>query len=327
MEDCWPTKSPWFRLVTTIIGMSVVDLHRWDRNKRSNGKAFDWINADDERPDFLKVRTMANLIASGLKKPQMRYYKEGNPRQTVPNKKRRMISRHAECKLTRITNKEGSIRRPNGKKKEYQKTCYICRQYKKKPVNTVWWCIRCEMPLCKRSRRREMTCVEEHEAYQDDPHLGCHANREYFVMPPGYRLFPQVSTSTGRNHDNNDDVDSSDDEYFECDGDRRQDDNNEDNADSSDDEYLDSNYDAESTRIDSNKSLLETFDGRNSSNNSRELRDADDNGRQHKGRERSGRGSGISQGIITRSTNVVHRTTTRSAAMAAAAKQDKRKSG
>ena len=172
-----------------------------------------------------------------------------------------------------------------------------------------------------------MTCVEEHEAYQDNLHLGCHAKREYFKMPSDYKIFNRAIRSAGRNHDNNDDVDSSDDEYFECDGDRRQDDNNEDNADSSDDEYLDNNYNAESTSIDSNKSLLETFDGCNSSNNSRELRDADDNGRQYKGRERSGRGSGISQGRITRSTNVVHRTTTRSAAMAAAAKQDKRKSG
>jgi hypothetical protein len=53
--------------------MSVVDLHRWDRNKRSNRNTFDWINADDARPDFLKVRSMANLIASGIRKPEMRY--------------------------------------------------------------------------------------------------------------------------------------------------------------------------------------------------------------------------------------------------------------
>ncbi len=41
LEDCWPKKNPWFRLVTTMIGMSVVDLHRWDRNKCSNGTAFE----------------------------------------------------------------------------------------------------------------------------------------------------------------------------------------------------------------------------------------------------------------------------------------------
>ena len=63
LEDCWPTKSPWFRLVTTLIGMSVVDLHRWGRNHCSGGNVFDWLTVNDERPDFLKVRSMENLIA------------------------------------------------------------------------------------------------------------------------------------------------------------------------------------------------------------------------------------------------------------------------
>jgi hypothetical protein len=49
LEDCWPTKSPWFQLVTTLIGMSIVDMHQWDRNKRSGGKSFDWMNADMRR--------------------------------------------------------------------------------------------------------------------------------------------------------------------------------------------------------------------------------------------------------------------------------------
>jgi hypothetical protein len=125
--------------------MSVVDLNRWDRNKRSNGKAFDWINADDDRPDFLKVRSMANLISSGIRKPEMHYYNESNPRPTDPNCRQTASIHHS--KLARITNKEGSIRRPHGKKKEYQKTCFMCRQYKKKPVNTQWWCSTCKMPL------------------------------------------------------------------------------------------------------------------------------------------------------------------------------------
>ncbi len=81
LEDCWPTKNPWFRLVTTMIGMSVVDLHRWDRNKRTNGSASDWLHDDLDRPEFLKVRSMANLIGQGLRKPQMRYYTADNQRQ------------------------------------------------------------------------------------------------------------------------------------------------------------------------------------------------------------------------------------------------------
>jgi hypothetical protein len=64
LEDCWRTKNPWFHLITTLIGMSVVDLHRWDKNMHSSRKSFDWLNADDERPDFLKVRSISNLIGA-----------------------------------------------------------------------------------------------------------------------------------------------------------------------------------------------------------------------------------------------------------------------
>ena len=54
LQDYWPTKNPWFRLVTTVIGMCVVDLHWYDRNMQSGGAAFDWLSADDEQPNFYK---------------------------------------------------------------------------------------------------------------------------------------------------------------------------------------------------------------------------------------------------------------------------------
>ena len=127
LEDCWPTKNPWFRLITTLIGMSVVDLHRWDRNKRSGGNPFDWLNSNEERPDFLKVRSMANLIARGLRKNEMMYYGQENPRASVPIRSRRVHPRHPH-QLVRITDDNGLMRRPNGGK-EYQKSCFICRQY------------------------------------------------------------------------------------------------------------------------------------------------------------------------------------------------------
>ena len=55
LEDCWPTKNPWFRLTTTLVGMSIVDLHRWDRNRRSGGKGLLEIGDDDSNPSFLSV--------------------------------------------------------------------------------------------------------------------------------------------------------------------------------------------------------------------------------------------------------------------------------
>jgi hypothetical protein len=48
------------------------------------GKSFDWMNADEEQPDFLMVRSMANLIAKGLHKCNMQYYNEKTPRPTIP---------------------------------------------------------------------------------------------------------------------------------------------------------------------------------------------------------------------------------------------------
>ena len=39
LEDCWPTKNPWFCLIMTLIGMAVVDCHRWDRNRRAGGQS------------------------------------------------------------------------------------------------------------------------------------------------------------------------------------------------------------------------------------------------------------------------------------------------
>ena len=85
LEDCWPTKNPWFRLITTLLGMSAVDIYRWDQKKCSDRNPFDWLNSNEERPGFLKVRIMANLIARGLRKNEMMmYYGQDNPRASVP---------------------------------------------------------------------------------------------------------------------------------------------------------------------------------------------------------------------------------------------------
>jgi hypothetical protein len=34
LERCWCTKDPWMRLLSTTLGMCVVDMHRWYRNKK-----------------------------------------------------------------------------------------------------------------------------------------------------------------------------------------------------------------------------------------------------------------------------------------------------
>ena len=199
LKDCWPTKNPWFRLMTTLIGMSVVDLHRWDRNKRCDGAAFEWTGGDDERPDFLRVRSMANYIGKGLLKLEMRYYHTQNPRQQP---RVRQIDRLQPRELERIIGKDGHISRPaaaDGKKggRGYLKGCLICRQYQEKQQNTNWWCSACRAPLCKINRGRELTCYEEHMQRRDDEVVGCfERNNDYFKMPREYKLYKNADFPT-----------------------------------------------------------------------------------------------------------------------------------
>ena len=209
LEDCWPTKNPWFRLMTTLIGMCVVDLHRWDRSKRSGGKAFDWVNEDEDRPDFLKVRSMANMIARGLHYPRMRYYSFSRPRSTAINRRDGYVKKPLE----RITNDDGEIRRQDGGR-EYQKACFICRVYQKKQVNVVWRCSSCQMPLCKKNRGRKLSCLEEHQHYCDDKVVGCHKDRRSFVLPMEYRKWGKKESC----FDDNEESEAEDDDDEGMDG-------------------------------------------------------------------------------------------------------------
>lgn len=38
-----------------------------------------------------------------------------------------------------------------------------------------------------------------HEAYHDDPHLGCHLNKEYFILPAEYKLYENASAECNNN--------------------------------------------------------------------------------------------------------------------------------
>jgi hypothetical protein len=69
-----------------------------------------------------------------------------------------------------------------------QQNCYTCRKYLDKSRNTTYnqtnlRCRHCHMPLCKKSRGPDQTCVEEHYG-TDDLQLGCNGNNcNYKVFP------------------------------------------------------------------------------------------------------------------------------------------------
>lgn len=121
LEDCWPTKSPWFQLVTTLVGMAVTNVHRWDRNQRGGKRPLLEMRDDDEDPSYLNVRTFANLIAKGLRCDKMTYCT--TMRYSYPARRTDNGSG-----VERITNEEGEISRLCGKRKrDFQQSCFMCK--------------------------------------------------------------------------------------------------------------------------------------------------------------------------------------------------------
>jgi len=146
---------------------------------------------------------MANLIGRGLRKPEMRYYSQNNPRQEI--QQRRFIGGQLQM-LLRITNAFGETARPNNGKhsgRGYVMTCFICRQYQPRQTNTNWWCSACKMPLC-RKKRRDLTCYQEHMDNCHDMVLGCYT-RQHFTLPKEYRKY---AVGSGNNQQNVNDLPS-----------------------------------------------------------------------------------------------------------------------
>ena len=75
LEEKWPTKCCWFRLLTTFIGMlAVVDVQRWDQNMWANHHMNTRrtvaqilkVGADADPKECFNIITMADLIAKPL---------------------------------------------------------------------------------------------------------------------------------------------------------------------------------------------------------------------------------------------------------------------
>ena len=180
LERCWLTKDVWFRLVTTLLGMSVVDMHRWHRNKLSNVAASTAIRNANLRfeegfADELRIRQFANRLCSDLKNMRrVRHTRNPHP--------------EGEEVLVRITNAAGQTTRlPTNRQinKEgrgvgtaVSLNCFLCRKYRDiddKTVyrKTIWQCATCRMPLCKVAHGMRATCHAEHVA-STDADVGCY---------------------------------------------------------------------------------------------------------------------------------------------------------
>ena len=169
-----------------------MDLLRWDRRQRY-GHVRDleytcYDNMEDDFVDDFDVRTMANLIGKPLTDGRLRYRTTNQPSS-------RANPFEAGLKnVVRITGPDGSIVHPRiegkigSKIRVRQQSCFICRLYSTKTVNTQWKCRDCGMPLCQVDRsggisQRPKSCIQEHLC-SEDKYIGCNiAPRSSFILP------------------------------------------------------------------------------------------------------------------------------------------------
>ncbi|KAL7525905.1 hypothetical protein ACHAXR_002386, partial [Thalassiosira sp. AJA248-18] len=185
LEECWVTQSGWFRCLTTLIGMAVVDIQRWDRNK-SSGEDGTKVHTTVVKEDDFDIKEMANLIAKPLRTGELKFRSAPQPSMRRSNN-----GDDDGGLLTRIRGEDGSItyKSKNGSKSEKkprQRGCFICRRYSTTHVNTQWMCRTCGMPLCQVNRGRIETCQHEH-IHSSHEILGCDPCRGRgkfdFLMP------------------------------------------------------------------------------------------------------------------------------------------------
>ena len=197
LEKKWPTKLGWFRVLTSLVGMAVVDLQRWDRHascdKDGNTLRVDGI-------DDFDIIEMANLIARPLRTGDLAYYRSGSQ----PSLRRSTFGDDGGCDLVRIRGEDGSVNYAvtNGRcGKARQRSCFICRKYKSATQNTQWMCRDCGMPLCSVGRNRNETCLAEHQN-TSCPILGCcKIERTHFIMPDDIKVC--LRTRAGVNNKKN----------------------------------------------------------------------------------------------------------------------------
>ena len=180
LEKRWLTKDPWLRLVTTLVGMSCVDMHRLFRHQSIKVRGM-----DIESIDMIRVLGFSDKICGSLRPwPRKAQRLPVNPE-----------ARRAGGSLSRITSADGTTttykltdaQMRKGKKVGNSITlvCYVCRGFKAADGKSVYkptsfWCSLCHMPLCQQDRRKEVdlfgaerdwTCIQLH--LQSNDHFGC----------------------------------------------------------------------------------------------------------------------------------------------------------
>jgi hypothetical protein len=179
LERKWPTRKCWFRLLTTLVGMCVVDMHRLYRNLRPS---------EYQEMDILQF---SDVICKKLKPRNWRL-----PQRLKPGEALERISNHDGDTRYKLTDKLYNKGRNVGK--SIQQNCFVCRKYLKRNGSTLYnqtsfRCSLCKMPMCKKDRTdlssgRLTSCLKEHQE-SNCKVVGCFgSDRTYTVFPRKLQL-------------------------------------------------------------------------------------------------------------------------------------------
>ena len=132
--------------------MSVVDVQRFDRNKR-HGHITICLEDGDEIANDFDIKQISNFMCKPLTSGKWKF-------REAPQPSARVSAAAAENKpIVRITGKDGvSINYPDdhptekSRGKPYQGRCFICKRYKDNGSSTQWKCCQCGMALCQVDR-------------------------------------------------------------------------------------------------------------------------------------------------------------------------------
>ena len=162
-----------------MVGMSVVDMHRWYRNLISKSNVRLQPQSQDSVNYEIMVRKFSDMICTSLQ--------DGSRRQFAIRQAMNIGRSDGTMSLERIRGKDGNMTRyPTDKQIANGRTvgtanngnCYICRKYLSKTGGVVYrqttfCCSICKMPICKESQKcvqigRTEDCFDEHKMGEDE---------------------------------------------------------------------------------------------------------------------------------------------------------------
>jgi hypothetical protein len=177
LEKCWPTKSCWFRLVTTVVGMCVVDLHRLYRNHNQGlyGE--------------IEVQEFADMLCTDLvhRSTSSIAHHHLNAMPGGPIQLKRIV--HSGI-ATREATVHQKVKYGRATGQSFSATCWMCRKYHSKYKTTTWCCVDCDTPLCSVDRsgpERMFSCVYEH-MNSADARIRCEPGRKKGMFPTALKF-------------------------------------------------------------------------------------------------------------------------------------------